>query len=149
MESLKYKIIKTRRQYKLYSAALEDLINKSSKSKRIVDEIELLTFLIEKWDEEHTTFTTLDPIKLLKGLMDEHQLKSKDLVIILGISKGLVSDILNYKKGLSKEVIRILSAHFKISQEAFNRPYKLISPVNSHLKNASVMNTPKGDVHTV
>ena len=73
----------------------------------------------------------------------DKKMKAKDLVEILGVSKGLVSDILNYKKGLSKEIIRILSAHFKISQEAFNRPYKLINPANSHLRNASVMNTLK------
>ena len=75
--------------------------------------------------------------------MDEQKLKSKDLVEILGVSKGLVSDILNYKKGLSKEIIRTLATHFNVSQEAFNRPYKLKSPVNSHLRNASVMNTHK------
>lgn len=38
--------------------------------------------------------------------------------------KGM-SDILNYKKGLSKEVIRKLATHFKVRQEAFDRPYKL------------------------
>jgi len=32
---------------------------------------------------------------------------------------------------------------FKLSQEAFNRPYKLIVPENAHLRNASVMNTTK------
>jgi HTH-type transcriptional regulator/antitoxin HigA len=75
--------------------------------------------------------------------MRNHNLKAKDLVSILGVSKGLVSDILNYKKGLSKDIIRILSLYFKVSQEAFNRPYKLKNPINSHLRNASVMNTLK------
>lgn len=37
----------------------------------------------------------------------------------------LVSEMLNYKKGLSKETIRILSDRFKLNQEAFNRPYEL------------------------
>ena len=55
--------------------------------------------------------------------MDERNLKTKDLVEILGVSKGLVSDILHYKKGLSKEIIRSLADYFKVSQEAFNRPY--------------------------
>lgn len=61
--------------------------------------------------------------------MADHNIKHKDLVDVLVISKGYVSDILNYKKGLSKEVIRKLASHFKISQEAFNRPYKLKSQV--------------------
>ena len=90
---------------------------------------DLLTVLIEKWDAEHNTFDKLDPIRLLQSFMQDHKLKSKDLVEILGVSKGYVSEILHYKKGLSKEVIRRLAEYFKVSQEAFNRPYKLVSPI--------------------
>lgn len=143
MENLKYKVIKSERQYNQYCDELEKLLESSSKSKAIKEEIELLSLLIEKWDEEHNTFNEVDPITLLKSLMNENSLKSKDLVEILGVSKGLVSDILNYKKGLSKEIIRTLSEYFKVAQEAFNRLYKLVSPLNAHLKNASVMNTEK------
>ena len=136
-------IIKSETQYRAYCDALEKLLEKHGISKDVHDEIELLTLLIEKWDAEHSTLNELDPVELLHSLMHDKKMKAKDLVEILGVSKGLVSDILNYKKGLSKEIIRILSAHFKVSQEAFNRPYKLINPANSHLRNASVMNTPK------
>jgi len=143
METLKYKIVKNRRQYDEYCKILERLLDSNANSKQSEDEIELLTFLIEKWDEEHNTFSEVDPVSLIKYLMAENKLKSKDLVTILGISKSLVSEILNYKKGLSKEIIRKLSGHFKLTQEAFNKPYKLITPLNTHLKNASVMNTTK------
>ena len=143
MESLKYKIIKTRKQYVQYCCALEELHKKNDKNKNIKDEVEMLTFLIEKWDEEHNTFDDIDPIMLLKSLMDENSLKAKDMVEILGVSKGLISDIINYKKGLSKDIIRVLSIRFKVSQEAFNRPYKIVSPLNARLRNESVMNTRK------
>ncbi|QNF31382.1 helix-turn-helix domain-containing protein (plasmid) [Adhaeribacter swui] len=143
METLKYKVIKTEEEYQSYCKKLEDLVFTEIKTPTVNDEIELLTFLIEKWDQDHNTFQEADPIKLLKGLMAERHLKAKDLVEILGISKGLVSDILNYKKGLSKEVIRALAGFFKLSQEAFNRPYKLQATINSHIRNASVMNTTK------
>ena len=143
MEGLKYKVIRSEKQYHSYCDELETLLESGSKNKSTKEEIELLSLLIEKWDTEHNTFDEPDPIALLKSLMNENELKSKDLVEILGVSKGLVSDILNYKKGLSKEIIRTLAEHFKVAQEAFNRPYKLISPLNAHLKNASVMNTPK------
>lgn len=143
METLKFKIIKSKSQYNDYCKKLEKLVDANSKSKEVKDEIELLTFLIEKYDEENTTFEELDPIQLLHSLMADHNLKAKNLVEILGVSKGMVSDILNYKKGLSKEIIRVLSSYFKVSQEAFNRFYKLKSEYNAHLKNASVMNTRK------
>ena len=142
METLKYKVIKTANQYQDYCAALEELLN-TDINNSCQDEVELLTLLIEKWDHEHNSFEDANPIELLKSLMSEHKLKSKDLVEILGVSKGLVSDILNYKKGLSKEIIRTLSSYFSINQEAFNRSYKLKSPINVHLRNASVMNTCK------
>ena len=114
-----------------------------TKDRNTKDEIALLTLLIEKWDADHNSFDELDPVQLLHSFINEHKLKAKDLADILDISKGYVSDILNYKKGLSKEVIRKLAQYFKVSQEAFNRPYKLVVPENSHLRNASVMNTKK------
>jgi len=125
MSRLKYKVIKSKRQYSQYCSILEGLVSVPRKSSELTDEIELLTVLIDKWDQDHNSRPEADPIELLRSLMKERNLRSKDLVEILNVSKGLVSDILNYKKGLSKEVIKTLAEHFKVSQEAFNRPIKL------------------------
>ena len=125
METLKYKIIKTDSQYYKYCDKLEELAGSRKKSKAVREEIELLTFLIEKYDEEHNTFDDADPVELLQSLMQEHKMKSVDLARLLNVSTGLISDMLNYKKGFSKDTIRILSKHFKLDQEAFNRSYKL------------------------
>jgi len=143
MKNLKYTVIKLETQYNLYCDTLAILLESKETNQGLRDEIELLTLLIEKWDSEHSYFKDVDPIVLLHSLMQDHRLKAKDLSAILGVSKGLVSDILNCKKGLSKDIIRVLSAYFKISQEAFNRPYKLKNSANSHLRDASVMNTHK------
>lgn len=137
MKVLKYTIIKSIKQYKEYCKSLEELLGRNDDGQDVMDEVELLTLLIEKWDTEHFTLKEVDPIELLHSLMRDRQLKAKDLVEILGVSKGLVSDILHYKKGLSKEIIRVLGREFKVSQEAFNRPYKLKYPGNSHLHNLS------------
>ncbi|MCB0395554.1 MAG: helix-turn-helix domain-containing protein [Flavobacteriales bacterium] len=141
MKQLKYTIIKTRKQYNDYCRILEDLISQDKKV--LSDEIELLTLLIEKWDEAHNTFDDRDPVQLIRSLMEENSLKPKDLLEILGLSKGTVSKILNYQKGLSKETIRALSKHFKVNQSAFNRPYPLVNEVNKHFRNARLMNTKK------
>ena len=144
MEILKYKVIKSDKQYNEYCQVLHDLdFSAKRKTKAIEDEIELLTFLIEKYDEEHSNFDILEPIPLLKSLMKNHKMKAVDLAKLLDVSEGLVSDILNYKKGLSKETIRILSERFKLNQEAFNRPYELQVPVSSTFKDAKLMNTRK------
>ena len=148
MAELKYKVIKNKTQYREYCTILDELIFSDSKDRKSKDEIDSLTVLIEKWDNEHNTFEDTDPIQLLHSFMNEHKLKAKDLVVLLDVSKGYISDILNYKKGLSKDVIRKLAAYFKVTQEAFNRPYKLIVPQNSQFRNASVMNTKKNLVTT-
>jgi HTH-type transcriptional regulator / antitoxin HigA len=143
METLQYKIIKTDAQYNRYCDALEALVDSGKKTKAVQDEIELLTLLIEKYDADHNTFDDADPIELLKSLMKDHKMKAVDLANLLDVSEGLVSDILNYKKGLSKETIRILSERFKLNQEAFNRPYELNVPVSPKFKDAKMMNTRK------
>ena len=125
MKELKYTIIKSKQQYNAYCKILEDLVFQHSKSVGIRDEIDLLTLLIENWDQEHGLFMDLDPVALLKSLMDDQHIKAIALSGMLGISRGYMSDILHYKKGLSKEVIRKLSSLFKVRQDAFNRAYDL------------------------
>lgn len=141
MGTLKFTIIKNKEQYDSYCNLLEELVVQDND--KMQDEIDLLTLLIEKWDNEHNTLNDSDPIEILKSLLADKDLKSKDLVDILGLTKGTISKILNYNKGLSKDTIRKLSDHFKVSQETFNRPYKLVNEVNKHFRYASLMNTKK------
>lgn len=143
MEALQYKIIKTDEQYIRYCHKLETLIDNDKKNNNVKDEIELLTLLIDKYDEEHNTFNEADPVELLKSLMKEHKIKAVELAKLLRVSEGLVSDMLSYKKGLSKESIRILSEKFKLSQEAFNRPYELHGAKSTVKKNTKLINTKK------
>ncbi len=140
-----YTIIRSEEQYMTYCNDLEKLTLKydSKSSVILLDLIDTITLLIEKYDEEHSKLKEVDPIQLLKSLMHEKNLKQKDLVDLLKVSKGHLSDILNYKKGLSKNVIRIISEKFKVRQSAFNRPYKLSVEINKHYRNARMMNYKK------
>ena len=117
---VKYKVIKTDEQYREYCEILASLPYQYAG-----DEIELLQLLITHWKSSIKVPNADDPVKLLKLLMTENNLKAKDLVGILNVSKGTVSKILNYKKGLSKKSIRQLSDYFRVSQQIFNKPYSL------------------------
>ena len=128
---MKYKVIKTVSQYETYCNTLHELVK--NPLTRNTDEVELLTLLIEKWDSDNLKFKRLDPIEYIKLLMKENNLSASDLGQIVQLSKGTISKILNYQKGLSKETIRILSAHFNVQQEIFNQPY-VIKTVNHHLE---------------
>ena len=140
-KTLTYKIIKSAKQYEEYCMRLHLLLEQ--KSQQNEDEIELLTLLVETWDSSQYQEPDLDPVQIIKELMKEHNLKSKDLTKILELSKGTVSKILNYQKGLSKDTIRKLSNQFKLTQETFNRPYKLRNGVNKKFRTEALMNTRK------
>lgn len=122
---MKYKVIKSISQYKRYCKQLEVLLEGKSKSMAVRDEIELLTLLIRTWDEWHDPPQEMDPVQLLKSCMKDQDLKARDLAVLLEVSKSYISEIMNYKKAMSKDMIRVLSSTFKLRQEAFNRPYPL------------------------
>lgn len=124
MGALKYTVIKTEEQYYEYCDLLEE-IDFSDEAEDREDEIELLTLLIRTWDDEHRLAPEMDPVELIKSLMEDHNLSQNDLAEIAGVGKSYISEILNYKKRMSKKVIRNISEHFKIQQEALNKHYRL------------------------
>jgi HTH-type transcriptional regulator / antitoxin HigA len=128
MDTLPFKVIKTSKQYFKYCDLVWEMLHYEKKTRYDEDVIELLTVLIEKWDDEHRTSEYTDPVILLKYMMDEHKMKSVDLAKILDVSTSLISDILNYRRGFSKAIVRKLAEKFKLRQDAFNRPYRLNPP---------------------
>lgn len=124
MDSIRYKVIKSDGQYDKYCKILEDLVLSDNASDK-QGEIELLTLLIEDWDKKQRSSTKTDPVELIKSLMKDHNLNQQDLAEIAGVGKSYISEILNYKKRMSKKVIRHLADYFKIRQDALNRDYKL------------------------
>ena len=127
MDTLKYKVIKSDEQYFKYSKRLEDLVKEGLANQEAIDEYELIYLLIRNWDAENNQTHETDPIELIKALMHVHELSQNDLAKIAGKGKSYISEILNYKKGMSKEVIRNIAEHFKIQQEALNKNYPLES----------------------
>ena len=138
MKTLPYTLIKTEQQYQAYCQELETLLTEAP-TPAAQDEVDLLTLLIETWDEAHARLPPADPIDLLRSLMAGRQLLAKDLTGILAIGKGAVSDILNRRRGMSKAVIRRLASYFHVSQEAFNRPYELAVTAARLPRNAKVV----------
>jgi HTH-type transcriptional regulator/antitoxin HigA len=120
VQSLKYTLIRNKAQYLQYCDLLESLLMSKKKSKSIEDEIDLLTLLIEKYDEAHHPYLRLSPGAILKSLLIEHKMKSVDLAKLLGISEGLVSDMISEKKSISKKNMLFISKKFKVNQHFLN-----------------------------
>lgn len=77
------------------------------------DEAELLVLLIKDYENRFHPVLPPDPIEAIKMTLEEKGLKAKDLVGLIG-SKGYVSQILNRKKPLTAEIMRILNRQFGI-----------------------------------
>ena len=78
----------------------------------------LLTILIVEYEREHYPEPELEPLELLKGFMELHDLKQKDLVGILG-SKGVVSEVLNGKREITKAQAKKLGERFGVNYKNF------------------------------
>ena len=92
------------------------------------DEIELLELLIEDFDNKlvNNRIGELNPVELLKTLLRDANLSQVNFAKSIGISKQLLSDILNYRRNISKELVLKLAAYFAMSQTAFSRKYDLV-----------------------
>jgi HTH-type transcriptional regulator/antitoxin HigA len=101
-----------------YTEELEKLTNLASPDADEWAAIELLTLLIEKYEQDRYPLPQADPIQVLRFLMDQHQLKQRDLAPDLG-TESIVSEVLNGKRKLNKVHIQKLSARFRVSPAVF------------------------------
>ncbi len=125
MSDIKYTVVKNDRQYYKYCDIIEELVESGLDDQDAINEYELLYVLISDWDKKHSIRRELDPIELIKVLMENNELNQTQLADIAGVGKSYMSQILNYKRRMSKKVIRRLADRFKVQQEALNRPYRL------------------------
>jgi HTH-type transcriptional regulator/antitoxin HigA len=79
---------------------------------------ELLTLLIEAYEEKHHSIRSASPVEVLQELLLANDLRQKDLVPQLG-SESVVSEILSGKRELNKNHIEKLSKRFNVSPEVF------------------------------
>ena len=79
---------------------------------------ELLTVLIEDFEEKAYALKPARPIEVLRELMQANNLKQKDLLEVFG-TPSIVSEVLREKRGLTVEHIRKLSRRFHVSPEVF------------------------------
>jgi HTH-type transcriptional regulator/antitoxin HigA len=79
---------------------------------------ELLTLLIEDFEEKHYALKAASPVEVLNELMRANNLKQKDLLDVIGTA-SIVSEVLHGKRQLTTEHIRRLSRRFHVSPEVF------------------------------
>lgn len=115
------KVIKTEKEYQAALSRLEEIFD-SKKDSKNADELELLSLLIEKYEDEISPIDLPDPIEAIKFRMDQLGYKQKDLAKAIGL-KSRVSEILNKKRKLTIDMIRKLHDTLGIPTEVLIKEY--------------------------
>ena len=113
------RVVRTEEQNEEYIAALYELEKRHKRwTKAEAEMADLLTLLIEDFEEKSYRLPKASPLQVIVFLMEQHSLKQKDLTDVFGTS-SIVSEVLNGKRELNKEQIRRLSQRFHVSPELF------------------------------
>jgi len=111
-------VIHTEDELEHYTIELEKLTGKEHQTLYDREAIELLTVLIERYEDEHYSIPEADPITVVKYLMEKQELNQKDLVPEFG-SEPAVSYFLSGQRQLTLAQVQKLSHRFKLSTDAF------------------------------
>lgn len=122
-------------EYNKAVALLEELGDREGfeENEKLVKQFELLSDLIEAYENKHANIAVGNPIEIIKLKMEYMGLKQKDLQPYIG-SSGIVSEVLSKKRGLSKSMIRKLSEFLHLDQNLLNTPYDLIEVPTKRVK---------------
>jgi HTH-type transcriptional regulator/antitoxin HigA len=88
------------------------------------DRLDVLTTLVERYEEQIDTIEPPDPIEALRYHMESRGVTRRDLEPFIG-SRARVAEVLNRRRALTIDMIRRLHEGLGISAEVLIRPYDL------------------------
>lgn len=140
---MKTKILKTEEEYNeacervyLLMNSTENLIEPDSPEG---EELELLSLLIEKYEQENYQMKAPTPIEAIKFRMEQMNLKQADVAPMFG-GKTRVSEVLNGRRALTLKMITLLNRYLGIPLESLisgNKEVKLEPEKREKLLNVS------------
>ena len=110
------KPIKTEKDYKQALSQVDKLWNAKANSPE-ADILNILTILVEDYEDKHYEIYPPNPIEAIKFRMEQLGLKNKDIAKLLG-GANRVSEILSGKRDLTVKMIRGLNKELGIPAES-------------------------------
>ena len=111
-------VIHSDAELEAYTNALFRLTALESPSSSEVEAIELLTLLVERYEQEHYSIPAADPASVVRFLIERQNLTQRDLIPQFG-SESAVSMFLTGHRNLTIKQVRKLSARFKLPADVF------------------------------
>lgn len=140
---MKTKILKTEQDYNEACERIYNLINSSENAiepdSSEGEEVELLSLLVEKYEQEHHHLEAPDPIEAIKFRMEQMNLKQADIAPLFG-GETRVSEVLHRKRRLTLKMITLLNRYLGIPLESLvfgNEEIKLETEKKEKLLNIS------------
>lgn len=110
------KPIKNKKNYEDTLKRIDDLWS-AKKNTPEGDELDVLTTLVEAYEENNYKIVPPDPVEAIKFRMEQMGLNNSDLIPILG-GRNRVSEILNRKRKLTVKMIKSLNQELNIPAES-------------------------------
>ena len=115
------KPIKTEKDYNEAVSRVEEIFD-AKKGSTEGDELEVLSILIDQYENEHFPIELPDPIEAIKYRMEQMGINQSDLAKIIGF-KSRASEILSRKRKLSLEMIRQIHERLHIPTDVLIQTY--------------------------
>ena len=112
------KVIETEAENDLAIASATELEHKPNRTPGEDTILELLVTLIEKFEDEQYPIPQGMPHSMLLHLMDAGGIKQENLVGVIG-SRGVVSEVVNGKRSISKAQAKALAEFFSVDVGLF------------------------------
>src|ERR1700692_1963116 len=111
-------VIHNNAELETYNDALFQLTALENPSRSEVEAIELLTLLVERYEQEHYSIPAADPVSVVRFLIEQQNLTQRDLIPQFG-SESAVSMFLAGQRKLTIDQVRKLSTRFKVPADVF------------------------------
>jgi len=111
-------VIKTEEEYDRIVDRVEQLLFRENRSPEETALLDLLTLLISSYDDQHYAIADCSGREVLLELMEDNGLKQSNLVGVIG-SKGIVSEVINGKRDISKKQAQRLGKFFGLPYTIF------------------------------
>ena len=112
------RVIHNDAELQAYTDALLQLTARENPSRYEAEAIELLTLLVERYEQEHYAVPAADPASVVRFLIEQKNLTQRDLIPQFG-SESAVSMFLAGHRNLTIEQVRKLSTRFKLPADVF------------------------------
>ena len=114
--------IRTDAELEAAICVVDELTDRDDLSVTETDYLDVLGDLVEKYEAEHVEIPHVSDALMLRSLIDEKGVRQADVARSTGISKTVLSLILNGKRDLTREHIGALSKYFGVNPGAFLGP---------------------------